>query len=137
MSQVASGQSCSDASTRSIGRLAPFTTRTLIPAPPRARRAAAHSCSRIIAPSASGRYACSTMPASSWENSGWSSSVVNTATVRSRSRYSSMSRLMNFAGVAAAARRNSGVSESTTCSTASSNAQAECGATVDDTLIDT
>ena len=36
-----------------------------------------------------------------------------------------------------AARRNSGVSDSTTCATASSNAQGECGATVDDTLIDT
>ena len=44
--QVASGQSWIDASTCSIGRFAPLTTRTLIPAPPAARRACAQSRSR-------------------------------------------------------------------------------------------
>ena len=102
MLQVASGQSCSDASTRSIGRLAPLTTRTLIPAPPLARRSADHACSRIIALRASGRYACRTMPASRSRSSGLSRIAVKTAIVRSRSRYSSMSRLMNF-GVGEAA----------------------------------
>ena len=77
------------------------------------------------------------MPADSPRNSGWSSSAVNTATVSRRSWYSSMSRLMNFAGDAAAACRNSGVSDDTMCATASSNAHGLCGATVDDTLIDT
>ena len=48
-----------------------------------------------------------------------------------------MSRLMNFAGDAAAAWRNSGVSDETMCATASSNAHGLCGATVEDTLIDT
>ncbi len=62
---------------------------------------------------------------------------MKTAIVRSRSLYSSMSRLMNFAGLAAAARRNSGRSFSTMSSTAWSNAHGECGCTVDETLIET
>jgi hypothetical protein len=62
---------------------------------------------------------------------------VNTAIVRSRSLYSSMSRLMNLVGLEAAARSNSGVRLETTCSTSASKAHGECGATVEDTLIET
>ena len=60
------------------------------------------------------------MPASRCCSAGCSSSVVNTAIVRSRSRYSSMSRLMNLALRDAAACSYSGVSRSTTRVTVSS-----------------
>ncbi len=66
------------------------------------------------------------------------------AIVRSRSRYSSMSRLMNFwvpvrapFASAFAASRYSGVSFSTTSATASSNDHMESWLTTLDTLIET
>ena len=81
------------------------------------------------------------MPASRFLNSGLSRIRVKTAMVMSRSLYSSMSRLMNLAfwppAAKDAARVKSGVSFSTTCSTASSKAHAECGATVEETLMET
>ncbi len=62
---------------------------------------------------------------------------MKTAIVRSRSLYSSMSRLMNLRGLLCTARRNSGRSFAMMSSTAWSNAHGECGCTVDETLIDT
>ncbi len=77
------------------------------------------------------------MPASRSRSSGSSSRRVKTAIVRSRSLYSSMSRLMNLGLGKDAARSNSGVNCSTMSSTAASNAHGLCGATVEDTLIET
>ncbi|MCY1380000.1 hypothetical protein D9M69_677760 [compost metagenome] len=77
------------------------------------------------------------MPASRFLNSGLSRILVKTAMVMSRSLYSSMSRLMNLGFGKDAALANSGVSFSTTCSTASSKAHGECGATVEETLMET
>ena len=57
--------------------------------------------------------------------------------VRSRSRYSSMSRLMNFGVAEAAASSYSGVRRVTTRSTVSSNAHIDSWLTMEDTLIDT
>lgn len=62
---------------------------------------------------------------------------MKTATVSSRSRYSSMSKLMKLGVEFRAARRNTGRSESMMWPTASSNAHGLCGATVADTLTDT
>ncbi len=80
------------------------------------------------------------MPASRPFSCGWSSSRVNAAIVRSRSRYSSMSRLMNFAlpcRTLRAASSYSGVSLPTTSSTASSNDHIDSWLTTLDTLIET
>ena len=57
--------------------------------------------------------------------------------VRSRSRYSSMSRFTNFVGEAAAAVRYSGRSRSMTRSTVPGVSQVEICETRDETLIDT
>ena len=66
---------------------------------------------------------------------------MNTAIVRSRSRYSSMSRLMNVGPPSAvegpAAVRYRGKSRSTTLSTTSSNAHIEMWLAMADTLTDT
>ena len=59
---------------------------------------------------------------------------MKTAIVRSRSLYSSMSRLTNFGVVAVAASVNRGVSCSTMSSTASGNAHGLCGGTVAETF---
>ncbi len=62
---------------------------------------------------------------------------MKTSSVTSRSLYSSMSRLMNFGVGEAAASANSGSSCSTVRTTVSSKAHGLCGATVEDTLIET
>lgn len=111
MPHVASGQSCSEDSTCSMGRLAPLTTRTLMAAPrwPGGRRPvlqADHGGQGVR------EVGLSTIPASRFLNSGLSRILVKTAMVMSRSLYSSMSRLMNLAfcppAAKEAARANSG-----------------------------
>ncbi len=81
---------------RSMARLAPFTMRSLMGAPPRSTRSSAHSTSARCTRCDSGRYACRTMPAGRSWNSRSSSTSRKAATVTSRSRYSSMSRFTNL-----------------------------------------
>ena len=98
--QVASGQPCTAASTRSIGRFAPLTSRTLIAAPPPcAPRRLAHSCKPHHRAERVGQVGLQHDAGFAGRGTrAWSSSRVNTAIVRSRSLYSSMSRLMNLSG---------------------------------------
>ena len=105
VSYGACGHPCSSASTRSIARFAPFTTRIFSMPPARACRSAAHRHSSTHAACESGRYACNTMPASMPARFGSSSTRRIAAIVNGRSRYSSMSRLTNVAGVVDAAER--------------------------------